>query len=119
MNVLTLVDFFNKKNGAAVSYSHVITGWEVAGDYIYTIPGDKDPDNQMVTLKVPGYRSHMFLNWIPSCNIWMYIFKERGFNDSCLTGCLSLCPRPVKTASCLASPLFLRPRVRPTAPFIS
>lgn len=36
---------------------HVTTGWEVAGDYIYTTPGDQDADSQMLTLKVPGYRS--------------------------------------------------------------
>ncbi|CAG07479.1 unnamed protein product, partial [Tetraodon nigroviridis] len=36
--------------------SPVMTGWEVAGEYIYTTPGDQDVDNQMLTLQVPGYR---------------------------------------------------------------
>lgn len=41
-----------------------MTGWEVAGEYIYTPPGDQDVDNQMLTLQVPGYRSEMVLNGI-------------------------------------------------------
>lgn len=41
----------------------MITGWEVAGDYVYTTPGDQDVDNQMLTLQVPGYRSEISLNW--------------------------------------------------------
>lgn len=44
-------------------YSHVMTGWEVAGEYVYTTPGDQDVDNQMLTLQVPGYRSEISLNW--------------------------------------------------------
>ncbi|XP_072537897.1 endosome/lysosome-associated apoptosis and autophagy regulator 1 [Salminus brasiliensis] len=31
------------------------TGWEVAGEYIYTTPGDLDSDYMMITLTVPGY----------------------------------------------------------------
>ncbi|XP_076859843.1 endosome/lysosome-associated apoptosis and autophagy regulator 1 [Brachyhypopomus gauderio] len=31
------------------------TGWEVAGEYIYTTPGDTDSDYMMLTLTVPGY----------------------------------------------------------------
>ncbi|KAK1801314.1 hypothetical protein P4O66_022995, partial [Electrophorus voltai] len=31
------------------------TGWEVAGEYIYTTPGDMDSDYMMLTLTVPGY----------------------------------------------------------------
>lgn len=31
----------------------------MAGEYIYTAPGDRDVDNQMLTLQVPGYRSEM------------------------------------------------------------
>lgn len=34
----------------------VITAWEVAGEYVYTTPGDQDTDYQTLTLKVPGYR---------------------------------------------------------------
>lgn len=34
----------------------------MAGEYIYTTPGDQDLDNQMLTLQVPGYRSEMLLN---------------------------------------------------------
>lgn len=48
----------------------------MAGDYIYTTPGDQDVDNQMLTLKVPGYRSEMWL--LCTYNIWMHIFNERG-----------------------------------------
>uniref|UniRef100_A0AAR2J8P7 MRH domain-containing protein n=1 Tax=Pygocentrus nattereri TaxID=42514 RepID=A0AAR2J8P7_PYGNA len=33
----------------------VMTGWEVAGEYIYTTPGDLDSDYMMLTLTVPGY----------------------------------------------------------------
>ncbi|KAI5613985.1 UPF0577 protein KIAA1324-like [Silurus asotus] len=32
------------------------TGWEVAGEYIYTTPGDLDSDFMLLTLTVPGYR---------------------------------------------------------------
>ncbi|XP_077370287.1 endosome/lysosome-associated apoptosis and autophagy regulator 1 [Festucalex cinctus] len=32
------------------------TAWEVAGEYVYTIPGDRDTDYLMLTLTVPGYR---------------------------------------------------------------
>ncbi|XP_017323848.2 endosome/lysosome-associated apoptosis and autophagy regulator 1 [Ictalurus punctatus] len=31
------------------------TGWEVAGEYVYTTPGDLDSDYMMLTLSVPGY----------------------------------------------------------------
>ncbi|XP_062854421.1 endosome/lysosome-associated apoptosis and autophagy regulator 1 [Trichomycterus rosablanca] len=31
------------------------TGWEVAGEYIYTTPGDLDSDYMMLTLTVAGY----------------------------------------------------------------
>lgn len=44
--------------------SHVMTGWEVAGEYVYTTPGDQDVDNQMLTLKVPGYRSEVLFKWV-------------------------------------------------------
>ncbi|MFT7804350.1 UPF0577 protein KIAA1324-like isoform X1 [Arapaima gigas] len=32
------------------------TAWEVAGEYIYTTPGDLDSDYMILTLAVPGYR---------------------------------------------------------------
>ncbi|XP_072306191.1 endosome/lysosome-associated apoptosis and autophagy regulator 1 [Eucyclogobius newberryi] len=32
------------------------TAWEVAGEYIYTAPGEEDTDFLMLTLNVPGYR---------------------------------------------------------------
>ncbi|KAM3872298.1 endosome/lysosome-associated apoptosis and autophagy regulator 1 [Diretmus argenteus] len=32
------------------------TAWEVAGEYIYTTPGDQDSDYMMLSLNVPGYR---------------------------------------------------------------
>ncbi|XP_037126265.1 endosome/lysosome-associated apoptosis and autophagy regulator 1 [Syngnathus acus] len=32
------------------------TAWEVAGEYVYTTPGDRDTDYLMLTLTVPGYR---------------------------------------------------------------
>ncbi|XP_072223359.1 endosome/lysosome-associated apoptosis and autophagy regulator 1 [Leuresthes tenuis] len=32
------------------------TVWEVAGEYVYTTPGDQDTDYLMLTLTVPGYR---------------------------------------------------------------
>ncbi|XP_019944302.2 endosome/lysosome-associated apoptosis and autophagy regulator 1 [Paralichthys olivaceus] len=32
------------------------TAWEVAGEYIYTAPGDQDTDYLMLMLNVPGYR---------------------------------------------------------------
>ncbi|KAA0714061.1 hypothetical protein E1301_Tti024143 [Triplophysa tibetana] len=31
------------------------TGWEVAGEYIYTTPSDQDSDFMLLTLQVPGY----------------------------------------------------------------
>lgn len=34
----------------------VETGWEVAGEYIYTTPGNLDSDYMMLTLDVSGYR---------------------------------------------------------------
>ena len=34
----------------------VVSGWEVAGDYIYTVPGEQDSDFLVLTLSVPGYR---------------------------------------------------------------
>ncbi|XP_067095809.1 endosome/lysosome-associated apoptosis and autophagy regulator 1 [Osmerus mordax] len=37
------------------SDSHRSTAWEVAGEYIYTTPGDLDSDYMMLTLTVPGY----------------------------------------------------------------
>lgn len=36
--------------------SFVTAAWEVAGEYIYTTPGDQDTDYLMLTLSVPGYR---------------------------------------------------------------
>lgn len=40
-----------------VSYGgFVVTGWEVAGEYIYTTPSNQDSDYMMLTLTVPGYR---------------------------------------------------------------
>ncbi|KAL1020751.1 hypothetical protein UPYG_G00004170 [Umbra pygmaea] len=38
------------------SQSERSTGWEVAGEYIYTTPGDLDSDYMMLSLTVPGYR---------------------------------------------------------------
>uniref|UniRef100_A0A672QGA1 Endosome-lysosome associated apoptosis and autophagy regulator 1 n=1 Tax=Sinocyclocheilus grahami TaxID=75366 RepID=A0A672QGA1_SINGR len=39
-----------------VSYGDfVVTGWEVAGEYIYTTPSNQDSDYMMLTLTVPGY----------------------------------------------------------------
>ncbi|KAM8755667.1 endosome/lysosome-associated apoptosis and autophagy regulator 1 [Acanthopagrus schlegelii] len=38
------------------SDSQQITAWEVAGEYVYTTPGDQDTDYLMLTLSVPGYR---------------------------------------------------------------
>lgn len=35
---------------------YVLTAWEVAGEYIYTAPGDQDTDYLMLTLNVPGYK---------------------------------------------------------------
>ncbi|XP_019716362.1 UPF0577 protein KIAA1324 [Hippocampus comes] len=32
------------------------TAWEVAGEYVYTTPSDRDSDYLMLTLTVPGYR---------------------------------------------------------------
>lgn len=34
----------------------VMTAWEVAGEYVYTTPGDQDTDYLILTLSVPGYR---------------------------------------------------------------
>ncbi|XP_017286358.1 endosome/lysosome-associated apoptosis and autophagy regulator 1 [Kryptolebias marmoratus] len=33
------------------------TAWEVAGEYVYTPPGDLDTDYQTLTLSLPGYRA--------------------------------------------------------------
>ncbi|CAL8323341.1 unnamed protein product [Merluccius merluccius] len=32
------------------------TGWELAGEYIYTVSGEQDSDYVVLTLNVPGYR---------------------------------------------------------------
>ncbi|KAK2851332.1 hypothetical protein Q5P01_007608 [Channa striata] len=37
------------------SSSNHDTAWEVAGEYVYTTPGDQDTDYLMLTLDVPGY----------------------------------------------------------------
>lgn len=96
--------------------SHVMTGWEVAGEYVYTTPGDQDVDSQMLTLNVPGYRSEVLFKWI---GYTQHMDESMSREDvSCSTGCLSLYPKPVKIVSCRASPSFLRPHVRPTAPFL-
>ncbi|XP_028653915.1 endosome/lysosome-associated apoptosis and autophagy regulator 1 [Erpetoichthys calabaricus] len=42
---------------ADLSESDEFTGWEVAGDYIYTTPGLADNDYMTLTLNVPGFRS--------------------------------------------------------------
>lgn len=42
--------------------SNMHTAWEVAGEYVYTTPGDQDTDYLMLMLSVPGYRwSQIFL----------------------------------------------------------
>uniref|UniRef100_A0A8C2Q7N6 Si:ch211-163l21.8 n=1 Tax=Cyprinus carpio TaxID=7962 RepID=A0A8C2Q7N6_CYPCA len=47
----------NMRSSMFVSYwGLVVTGWEVAGDYIYTTPSNQDSDYMMLTLTVPGYR---------------------------------------------------------------
>lgn len=33
-----------------------MTAWEVAGEYVYTTPGDQDTDYMMLTLNVNGYK---------------------------------------------------------------
>ncbi|KAK5863489.1 hypothetical protein PBY51_000517 [Eleginops maclovinus] len=38
------------------SSSEQSTAWEVAGEYVYTAPGDQDSDYLTLTLNVPGYR---------------------------------------------------------------
>lgn len=38
------------------SCPRVPTGWEVAGDYIYTAAGASDNDFMILTLLVPGFR---------------------------------------------------------------
>uniref|UniRef100_A0A3Q3VQ33 MRH domain-containing protein n=1 Tax=Mola mola TaxID=94237 RepID=A0A3Q3VQ33_MOLML len=38
------------------SHSKNITAWVVAGEYVYTTPGDEDTDYLLLTLRVPGYR---------------------------------------------------------------
>uniref|UniRef100_A0A8C1AQ31 Endosome-lysosome associated apoptosis and autophagy regulator 1 n=1 Tax=Cyprinus carpio carpio TaxID=630221 RepID=A0A8C1AQ31_CYPCA len=46
----------NMRSSMFVSYwGLVVTGWEVAGDYIYTTPSNQDSDYMMLTLTVPGY----------------------------------------------------------------
>ncbi|XP_041655541.1 endosome/lysosome-associated apoptosis and autophagy regulator 1 [Cheilinus undulatus] len=37
-------------------FSEHSTAWEVAGEYVYTTPGDNDRDYMTLTLHVPGYR---------------------------------------------------------------
>ncbi|KAM6924795.1 endosome/lysosome-associated apoptosis and autophagy regulator 1 [Xenentodon cancila] len=37
------------------------TAWEVAGEYVYTTPGNEDSDYLMLTLTVPGYRVPQFM----------------------------------------------------------
>ncbi|KAG7220725.1 hypothetical protein INR49_017839, partial [Caranx melampygus] len=38
------------------SHTDQKTAWEVAGEYVYTTPGDQDTDYLMLMLNVPGYR---------------------------------------------------------------
>lgn len=51
--------YFEEKNVRfrhVFTYLFVMTAWEVAGEYVYTTPGDQDTDYLMLTLNVPGYR---------------------------------------------------------------
>ncbi|NXL68573.1 K1324 protein, partial [Chordeiles acutipennis] len=41
--------------GTPLSCRHVLAGWEVAGDYIYTAAGASDNDFMILTLVVPGF----------------------------------------------------------------
>ncbi|KAG2468161.1 K1324 protein, partial [Polypterus senegalus] len=79
-----------------LSESDDFTGWEVAGDYIYTTPGLTDNDYMTLTLNVPGFRfphsvSDDFLNselarvtfvfeTICSGDCKFYFMAERKFN---------------------------------------
>uniref|UniRef100_A0A673NDJ8 UPF0577 protein KIAA1324-like n=1 Tax=Sinocyclocheilus rhinocerous TaxID=307959 RepID=A0A673NDJ8_9TELE len=52
----------NMRSPMFVSYwGFVVTGWEVAGEYIYTTPSNQDSDYMMLTLTVPGYRMSSFV----------------------------------------------------------
>uniref|UniRef100_A0A8C4H1I4 Endosome-lysosome associated apoptosis and autophagy regulator 1 n=1 Tax=Dicentrarchus labrax TaxID=13489 RepID=A0A8C4H1I4_DICLA len=46
----------NMKSSIFPVFLCVMTAWEVAGEYVYTTPGDQDSDYLMLTLSVPGYR---------------------------------------------------------------
>ena len=97
-----------------------MTAWEVAGEYVYTTPGDQDTDYLMLTLSVPGYR------WRQTCLLkditlkaYICIDYLPVLNKLVSTGCLSLWPLTARGVNCLASPSSLRPSVQPTANFSS
>lgn len=66
----------------------VMTAWEVAGEYVYTTPGDLDTDYLMLTLSVPGYRwSQTFLlkNYTKmSLSIYLHYVLNLGLNGMLL-----------------------------------
>lgn len=59
----------------------IMAAWEVAGDYIYTTPGDQDTDYLMLTLSVAGYRWSQIcllkeLHLQVYCGSWMKCFHR-------------------------------------------
>uniref|UniRef100_A0A673CT28 Si:ch211-163l21.8 n=1 Tax=Sphaeramia orbicularis TaxID=375764 RepID=A0A673CT28_9TELE len=63
----------------------VMTAWEVAGEYIYTAPGDQDRDFLMLTLDVPGYSENTELSRITfvfdtECSADCKLYFQAGYN---------------------------------------
>uniref|UniRef100_A0AAQ5ZNW6 MRH domain-containing protein n=1 Tax=Amphiprion ocellaris TaxID=80972 RepID=A0AAQ5ZNW6_AMPOC len=54
------------------------TAWEVAGEYIYTTPGNQDTDFLMLTLSVPGYSERSELSRIT------FVFETKCTADLCI-----------------------------------
>lgn len=59
--------------GLSLLFSSVMmTAWEVAGEYVYTTPGDQDSHYLKLTLNVDGYRwSQTYV-----LNTFVYVFTQ-------------------------------------------
>ncbi|XP_060736920.1 endosome/lysosome-associated apoptosis and autophagy regulator 1 isoform X1 [Tachysurus vachellii] len=63
------------------------TGWEVAGEYVYTTPGDLDSDYMMLTITVPGYSLPYSLDKVnerPELSRITFVFETKCTADCAL-----------------------------------
>ncbi|CAL1606068.1 unnamed protein product [Knipowitschia caucasica] len=57
------------------------TAWEVAGEYIYTAPGEEDSDFLLLTLNVPGYRLPQSVSKISELARITFVFETKCIGD--------------------------------------